>query len=114
MSRGWCGASRLLRALAQRTWGAAEICRNAPLLERLGDPRSETTAQEWRFAIVQVQHALLLSLAAVLHKELKNNFVHEMSTILSSQSRRRMGPLDIGVPHLQNINVSEGWGVCLG
>lgn len=48
------GASRLLRALAQRTWGAAEVCRNAQLMERLGDPRSETTAQEWRFAIVQV------------------------------------------------------------
>ncbi|EIE27217.1 ARM repeat-containing protein [Coccomyxa subellipsoidea C-169] len=47
------GAYRLLRALAQRTWGAAEVCRNAQLMERLGDPRSETTAQEWRFAIVQ-------------------------------------------------------------
>ncbi|KAK9907508.1 hypothetical protein WJX75_004974 [Coccomyxa subellipsoidea] len=47
------GGYRLLRALAQRTWGAAEICRNTPLLERLGNPGSETTAQEWRFAVVQ-------------------------------------------------------------
>ncbi|BDA48137.1 hypothetical protein COCOBI_11-3960 [Coccomyxa sp. Obi] len=47
------GAYRMLRALAQRIWGAADICRNVPLLERLGDPRSETTIQEWRFAVVQ-------------------------------------------------------------
>ncbi len=46
--------SRMLRALAQRIWGAADICRNVPLLDRLGDPRSETTIQEWRFAVVQV------------------------------------------------------------
>ena len=61
LSKGWCGAGRLLRALAQRTWGAAEICRNTPLLERLGNPGSETTAQEWRFAVVQVQYLFLQS-----------------------------------------------------
>ena len=46
---------RLLAALARREWGAAEVLRCTPLLERLGDAASEAReAQAWRYAAVQV------------------------------------------------------------
>lgn len=46
---------RLLAALARRDWGAAEVARCTPLLERLGDAASEAReAQAWRYAAVQV------------------------------------------------------------
>jgi hypothetical protein len=48
------GCNRLLKALVHRPWGAAEICRSDGLLQRLVDPRTETSAQEWRYSVVRV------------------------------------------------------------
>ena len=47
---------RALSALAVRHWCAAEVAAHRPLLDRLADPRSESSAQacHWRFASVQV------------------------------------------------------------
>jgi hypothetical protein len=51
---------RLLAALALREWGAAEVARCTPLLERLSDAGSEAReAQAWRYAAVQVPKPFL-------------------------------------------------------